>query len=68
MSADHKYSVFHRDNLRHPIQMQLSQKQNKFSEFVSPCSKSILKFEHFEKKYQSPSWCISDITGSQKRD
>ena len=33
-----------------PIQIQLSQKQNTFSKFLSAFLKSILNFEHFAKK------------------
>ena len=33
-TADDKYSFLNRDTLRQPIQMQLSQKQKAFSEFV----------------------------------
>ena len=50
LTADHKYSRLNRDNSRQPIQMQLSQKQKTFSQFVSAFLKSIFNFEHFEKK------------------
>ena len=50
LTADHKYSLLIRDNFRQPIQMQISQKQKTFSQFVSAFLKSILNFEHFEKK------------------
>ena len=51
LTADDKYSLLNRDNLRQPIQMQLSQKQKKFfSQFLSAFSKSILNFEHFQEK------------------
>ena len=43
-----KYSPFNRDNLRQPINMQLSQKQKTFSEFVSGFFKGRLNFEHFQ--------------------
>ena len=49
-TADYKYSLLNRDNLKQPIQMQLSQKKKTFSEFVSAFLKSILKFEHSQKK------------------
>ena len=54
-NADDKYSAVNRDNLRQPIHMQLSQKQKKNSQFVSAFSKSILKFEHFQKKINDQS-------------
>ena len=50
LTADHKYSVINRDNFSQPFQMQLSQKQENFSQFVSAFLKSILNFENFEKK------------------
>ena len=50
LSGDGKYSLFNRDNLTQPIQMQLSRKQKTFSEFFSAFLKSSLNFEHFLKK------------------
>ena len=50
LSADGKYSLFNRDNLTQPIQMQLSRKQKTFSEFFCAFLKSSSNFEHFEKK------------------
>ena len=67
LSADGKYSLFNRDNLTEPIQMQLSRKQKTFSEFYSPFLKFSLNFEHFQKKDDSHSWCISKITESEKQ-
>ena len=49
-TADDKYSLLNRDNLRQPIQMQLSQKEKTFCQFESAFSKYIIKFEHFQKK------------------
>ena len=48
-----KYSVFNRDNLTEPIQMQLSGKQKTFSQFFSAFLKSSLGFEDFQKKGDS---------------
>ena len=50
LTADNKYSFLNRDNLTQPIQMQLSQKQNFFSEFFANLLKASLNFEHFQKK------------------
>ena len=50
-----------------PIQIQLSQKQKSFSEFFHAFSKSKLNFEHFLKKDDTHSCCISEITDSKKR-
>ena len=66
LSADGKYSLFNRDNLTQPIQMQVSRKQKTFSEFFSAFLKSSLNFEYFLKKDDPPSWCISEITEQEK--
>ena len=50
LPADEKYNVLNRDNLTIPIQMQLSQKQQRFSQYFSALLKFPLKFEYFEKK------------------
>ena len=43
-------NVLNRDNLTIPIEMQLSQKQKNFSEFLAAFLKFRLNFNHFEKK------------------
>ena len=50
LTADGKNSLLNTDNLSQPTQMQLSQKQKIYSEFVFAFLKSILRFEHFQKK------------------
>ena len=50
LTADDKYSLLNRDNFTHPIQMQLFQKQKRFSHFFSAALKSKVNFEHFQKK------------------
>ena len=50
VSDDEEYCLLYRDNLTHPIQILLSQKQKPFSEFFSVFLKSTLNFEHFQKK------------------
>ena len=67
MSGHGKYSLLNRDNLTQPIQMQLSQKQKTFSEFFCAFLKSSLNFEHFQKKDDSHSRGISEITESEKQ-
>ena len=67
LSGDGKYSLFNRDNLTQPIQMQVSRKQKSFSEFFSAFLKTSLKFEHFQKKDDSHSRGISEITESEKQ-
>ena len=66
LSGDGKYSLFNRDNLMQPIQMQLSRKQESFSDFFSAFLKSILNFEHFLKKVDPHCWVISEITDWEK--
>ena len=55
LSADGKDNLFNKDNLMQPIQMQLSQKEKTFSEFLSAFLKASLNFEHFQKKGDSHS-------------
>ena len=50
LSSDGKYSLFKREDLTQPIQIQASRKQKTFSEFFSAFLKSSLNFEHFLKK------------------
>ena len=66
LTADDKYSLVNRDNLTQPIEILLSQKKKTFSQFFSPFLKSTLNFEHFPKKDDSNSRCISEITDSEK--
>ena len=51
LTADDKYPVHVQgfENLQHPIQMQLSEKQNTFSEFFVWFLDSTSNFEHFER-------------------
>ena len=66
LSCDGKYSLFNRDNLTQPIQMQFSRKQKTFSQLFSAFCKSSLNFEHFQTKDDSDSLGISEITESEK--
>ena len=49
------------------IQMNKSQKEKNFSEFFSSFSQSTLNFEHFQKKDDPHSLCISQITDHERR-
>ena len=49
-TADDKYSLFNRENLTQPIQMQLSQKHKTFPECFSAVLKSRLNFKNFQEK------------------
>ena len=52
--ADFKYSLFNRDNLMQPIQMQLSRKQETFSDFFFCIFEIYFKFwTFFEKSWPS---------------
>ena len=50
LATDEKYLVLNRENLRIPIQMQLSRKKKLFSEYFAAFFKFKLNFEYFEKK------------------
>ena len=63
-SAVDKYSLPNRDNLTESIQVQLSQNQKTFCEFLSAFSTSRLNFEHFQKKDDPHSLFISEATDS----
>ena len=67
LSGDGKYSLFNRDNLTQPIQMQLPQKQKNFFKFFSAFFKSSLNFAHFQEKDDSLSRGISEIRDSEKQ-
>ena len=49
LAADEKYPVLKRENLTIPIQMQLSQKENTFPQFLAAFLKSNLYLEYFQK-------------------
>ena len=50
LTADDKYSLLNRNNLRQRIRTPLSQKHKAFSQFFLAFSKSILNFGHVRKK------------------
>ena len=66
LTADDKYSLFNRDHLTQPIQILLSQKKKNFSPFLCTILKCTLNFEHFQKKDDPRSRCISEIADSKK--
>ena len=68
LTDDDKYSLLYRENLTQPIQILLSQKRKTFSKFFSAFLKSALSFAHFQKKDDSHSRCISQITLPEKGD
>ena len=66
LTDDEKYSLLYRGNFTQPIQILLSQKIKAFSQFFSAFLKCTLNFAHFQKKDDSHSRCISQITVSEK--
>ena len=67
LAADEKYPVLNRDNLKIPIQIQSSQKQNTFSDFFAAFLKFSLNFKYFETKGDPHRFCIFEITDSESR-
>ena len=65
LTADGKYRVQYCENLQLPIQMQVSEKRNAFSNFF-PFLESKSNFKHFEKKDDGHSQCVSEITDCEK--
>ena len=67
LDTDEKYPGLNRDNLKIPIQMQLSEKQKSLSQFFAPFLKPRLNFDDFERKKKNDphSFCISKITDNQ---
>ena len=49
-TVDEKHCLLNRDKLTQPIQAQISQKLNHFSEFYFGFLKSILNFKRLQKK------------------
>ena len=68
LTGDDKYSLLNRDNLTQPIQILLSQKQNTFYQFFSAFLKYKLNLEHFAKKDDANSRCVTQIKDSEKGD
>ena len=73
LTADYKYSRCNRENLRLPIQMQLSKKPKTlllhfYCVFIA-FLESKLKFEHFEKKKKKEphTLSISEIIDTERR-
>ena len=55
LTVNDKHYLLNRDNLTQPIQMQLSEKQKTFSQFVFAFLKSILNFKHLAAKDEARS-------------
>ena len=65
-TADAKYPVQDCENLLLPIEMQLSEEPNGFSEIFVPVLESTSKFKHSEKKDDCQSESISKFTDCEK--
>ena len=59
LTADDKYSLLNRDKLMQPIKILLSQNRKTLYRFFFAFLKSTLNFEHFQKKDDPHSLCIS---------
>ena len=66
LTDDRKYSLLYRDNLTQEIQILLSRKAKTFTQLSSEIWKPTLNFEHFQKKDDPHSRCISQIAVSVK--
>ena len=65
LATDEGYPILNRDNLMIPSQMQLSQKQKTFSQFLIPYLKSSSNLKDFEEKDDPHRFSISEITDSK---
>ena len=66
LAPDEMYPALNRDNLTIAIQMQLSQKKkNFFLHFFAEFLKSKFNFEHFGKRNDPHTFCISEISYSE---
>ena len=68
LTPDDKYCLLRRDKVKQPTQILLSQKQTTFLKFFSSFPKSTLYFKHFQKKDDTHSRGISEITDCVKGD
>ena len=66
-SANDTYCLNSKDKWMQTIQMHLSRKQKFFSQRFSALFESALNFEHFQKKDDPHSLCISEITDHERR-
>ena len=66
MTADDKYSLRNRKNLTQPIQVLLSKKQKKISQFFAAYLKSKSNVDQFEKKDDLQRLCIFEIRDCER--
>ena len=65
LAPNEKYPVLNRDILTIPVQIQLSQKQKDFCQFLTAFLKSRLNSKYFEENDDLHIFCISEITDSE---
>ena len=61
-----KYSLGNKEILLQWVQFELSKKLNVFSQVFIEFVKNIFNFEHFEKKDELHSFCISEIIDGER--
>ena len=66
LTGRNKYSLRNRDKLQQKLQMQLSQKEDIFSQFFLAFLLSTLNFERFTKKEEPHSRFFSEIKDDEK--
>ena len=66
MTADDKYSLRNSENLREPIQMQLSKNLKTFSQHFARFVQSTSNFKHFGKNDDPRSICIFEGTHCER--
>ena len=67
LTANDKYSVNSKEKWLEKFQMHFSQKQNIFTEFFLAFFDSGVNFEHFQRKDDPHSLCISKIIDHERR-
>ena len=66
LNADDTYSFVSKNKWMENFQMHLSQKPKIFSELFFALFESLLNFEHFQKKHDPHSLCISEMTDHER--
>ena len=66
LTANDNYSVQDSKNVSFPIQMKLSLESKFFWDFFGPFLESTSNFKHFEKKDDSHTYFVSEITEYEK--
>ena len=67
LTADDNYPLCNSENLLQPIQRQSPKKENFFAQFFAAFLKFTSNCEHFERRDDTHSLSISDLTEWQRR-